>query len=117
MSINKKIICSFLVVTGAMIYAMEEKLEKSQELKKSQSLEIINKSCSEDSPPYTFSFSLPTLTAIGSSVVATVNNFMYDTEAFKKLGWPITDKIAQQELEKTQEVYKRVNDCLQKRIM
>jgi hypothetical protein len=112
MSINKKIVCSFLVVTSVMSSAMEKELEKSQELSKSQPL---TKS-SENSPPYVFSFSLPTVTGAVSSLTATYNNYMYNTEAFKKLGWPITDKIAQEELEKTQETYKRVNDCLQKRI-
>jgi hypothetical protein len=107
MSSNKKIMCSFLVVTSAMVSAMEEQLQKSQELKTSQSLEIIHKSCSEDSPPYTFSFSLPTVTGAVSSLAATYNNYMYNTEAFKKVGWPTTDKIAQQELEKSQEIYKR----------
>lgn len=109
---------SFVIVMSATLCAMEKQLEKSQELHKSESWEIINKSASEDSPPYTLSFSLPTAKDLlngVNSITATVNNYMYDTEAFKKLGWPIDDIIAKQELEKTQEIYKRVNESLQNR--
>lgn len=119
MSINKVIVYGFFVVMSAALYAMEEKLERSQELKKSQSLAMVNKSSDVSVSPYTLSFSLPTFTTISNSVsslTATVNNYWYDTEAFKKLGWPKDDILAQQELEKTQEVYRRMTESLQNRV-
>lgn len=46
------------------------------------------------------------------SLKTTVNNFVYDDAAFKKLGWPKNDIEAQQELAKSNEIYIRVNNFL-----
>jgi len=105
--------CSFLVVTSAMVSAMEEQLQKSQELKTSQSLEIIHKSCSEDSSSY--NISLPSLGSLYNSLKNTVKNYWWDEEAFKNLGWPTTDKEAQQQFAITLMTYERVNKYFQTR--
>jgi len=43
-----------------------------------------------------------------NSLYETVKNEFSDYEAFKKLGWPVDDPIAQQELQKTAAVYSKV---------
>lgn len=107
MSINKKIVCSFLVAMSVIVSAMEEKLAKSQELNNSQSWELVKSQ--ENSPSYTFSFSVPTVKDIMNSAINTFNNYWWDEEAFKKLGWPTNDKVAQQELAATLMIYARMN--------
>ena len=107
MSINKVMVYVFCVLMSTTVCAMEKELVNSQELTRSGSSVVMNKSSDFSVSPYTFSFSIPTVTEAVGSLTATYNNYMYNTEAFKKIGWPITDKIAQQETEKSQEIYKK----------
>lgn len=115
MSIDiKKVMSIFLMVTNARVCAMEEKLVSSQELRTSQELKT-----SQSLSPYTFSFSLPTLTNLSNgvnSLIATATNYLSDDAAFIKLGWPSSNEQAQQELKNTQETYKRVTDSLQNNV-
>jgi len=111
MKINKVMVYVFCIVTSATLSAME--LEKSQGEKRSLPRDIMNRAAESSSRAYSFSFSLPTLSGVGNSVnsaINTFNNYWYDEEAFKKLGWPEHDQTAQQELANTLQIYKRVND-------
>ena len=109
MSISNKIITSvFCMIVTTACLAME----------RSQSLVIVEKSSPE---PYTFyipSFSdmSVSLATNWDSFRSTVTNSISDDAAFRKLGWPPTDQIACEELAKSKEIYKRVNDSIQKRI-
>lgn len=106
----------FCVVMSATVSAME--LEKSQDAKRTRPKDILNRPVESSSPSYSFSFSLPTFATVGNgvnSLVTTINNYWYDEEAFKKLGWPTHDKIAQQELANTLVIYKRINSYFQTR--
>lgn len=51
------------------------------------------------------------------SVSSTLTNQLSDAAAFKKLGWPPEDDVAQKELQKSIAVYKRVNAALQSHIL
>lgn len=72
------------------------------------------------SSPEPYSFYIPTLADTYTSVTNsfdslknTVTNFASDYYAFRKLGWPPSDFIAQEELKKSKELYARVNDSIQ----
>lgn len=70
------------------------------------------------SPSYTFSLpTYQTLTNAFGSLKETVYNYAWDDSAFKKLGWPPSDETAKEELKKTQDIYKRMNDYYQTRKM
>ena len=71
------------------------------------------KSSTED--PYVFSFSLPSLTSLSSnfdSLKNTVTNYLWDDAAFVKLGWPMSNESAKQELKKTHDLYKKIITAL-----
>lgn len=106
MGIGNKIITTlFFITITTNIFAME----------RSQPLAIPDKSSPE---PY--SFYIPTLADTYTSVTNsldslknTVTNFASDYYAFRKLGWPPSDLIAQEELKKSKELYARVNNSIQ----
>ena len=110
---------SFFVVMGATLSAMELE-KKTQDVKRTRPKDIVNRSAESSSPAYSLSLGLPTLTTFMNgmnSLVNTHNNYWYPSEALKKLGWPEGDPLAQQELEISQDLYKRVAESLEKREM
>jgi hypothetical protein len=117
MNINKVMVYVFFIVISSTLSAME--LEKKlEDVKKSRPRDIINRPSENSSPAYSLSFSLPTITNVingANSLVTTVNNYWYPSEALKKLGWPEGDTLAQQELKISQDLYKKVTESLEKR--
>jgi hypothetical protein len=116
MNINKVMISVFFIVINSMACAME--LEKSQDVKRTRPKDIVNRSAESSSPAYSLSFGVPSVASLlngASSLVTTFNNYWYDEEAFKKLGWPENDEVAQGELVKTLAIYDRVNAYFQTR--
>lgn len=51
------------------------------------------------------------------SLSNTVTNACSDYAAFKKLGWPPSDPVAQQELERSKAIYEKVNKSIQTQIL
>ena len=80
----------------------------------------MDSSGSEKSSPEQLMFYLPSLTEMSESLVtnwnslkSTVTNSVSDDAAFRKLGWPPSDPIAQEELRKSKAIYARVNFSIQ----
>jgi len=102
----------------AMENKEENKLTRSNPINipLSSSSSSLKKPTPEENP---YTFSLPTLATVTNafgSLRETVNNYVWDDSAFKKLGWPESDESARQELRKTQEIYQKVNDALKTRV-
>jgi hypothetical protein len=111
MSINNKIIViGFFVLLNTLSVAME----KTEPL-------AISSSASEQSlsgfyiPIPSFSDAYGAVASSLESFKNTVTNSISDDAAFKKLGWPLLDAIAQQELQTSKSLYKRVNEAIQNR--
>jgi hypothetical protein len=95
MKINKVMVYVFFIMTTATLSAME--LEKSKKM---------NESPSRNSPGL-FEY-------IGNCAVSgynTVNNYLSEEAAFKKLGWPPSDVVAQKELKDTLAIYQKFNNA------
>ncbi|HLW72957.1 MAG TPA: hypothetical protein VKR54_02830 [Candidatus Babeliales bacterium] len=111
MRINNKIIMSSLLgLVTTVSFAMEDKsnLEKSLS-EKSLSSEELQSSSSYFIPIPSFSGAFEYVSNSLDSLTTTLTNKLSDKAAFQKLGWPFPDKIACQELQKSKEMYGRVN--------
>ncbi|HLJ30945.1 MAG TPA: hypothetical protein VKU36_00775 [Candidatus Babeliales bacterium] len=133
---DKKILVSIACITISMM-GMEENVSNSLaimekndspskfmlERKSSNPLNIVkqqasiltlDESPSIHTPPTSYLQSISYVTAVVSnsfeSIKNTVNNRLWDESAFKKLGWPPSDKEAKKELKATLKIYKRVEE-------
>lgn len=111
MSISNKIMLSMSLVSITIIsLAMENEIE----LNKSQPLAIPTKVSSDYSSYLTgisagFNHVSDYVASSLGSLSTTVMNQISDEAAFKKLGWPLSDQIAREELEKSKVLYERYN--------
>lgn len=106
MSINTaKVISGFLALITALSSAMDQE----------QPFAILSKSLPEQQlglSSYLYGCVSGSFDSLSNTIVNTVS----DSAAFRKLGWPPSDALAQQELEKSKVIYKRVNDSIQTQI-
>jgi hypothetical protein len=100
MSIDNKIILSGLLVLNTAVVAMEKPLA------------TLSKSSGQSSG--LTSYLSGYVTSSFDSITNTITNTMSDYAAFRKLGWPPSDEVAMQELEKSKIIYTRVNESIQK---
>lgn len=126
MNCFKMMIGSFLVISSVVIAMEGNKKQESLQKNDSSPIAIVQKSSSipllQKSSPDTsgYTLSLPTLTSLSNNLNSlrnTVNNYVWDDSAFKKIGWPLSDEFAQQQLIETQNVYTRMNNHLKTGIM
>src|SRR5438128_7995407 len=104
MSIGNKInLSGLLVIITTAASAMEQ-----------QPLAIAGKSSSPEVglSSYLYGCVSNSLDSLSSTVINTCSDYA----AFRKLGWPPLDLIAQQELEKSKTMYERVNKSIQTQI-
>jgi len=113
MNIGNTIIISSFFIISTLSLAMETALSKSQSMPINNGL--------PSGQPYNSYLNLGTFLAgfnhlsdcVASSLDSlsnTITNQISDEAAFRKLGWPLSDEIARQELEKSTLLYKRHND-------
>lgn len=102
--INKTITSIFLLLATSISLAMEKQQSNQR---KSNPIEIRNGEQSSYSSY--LSSSLAYAVSSFDSATNTIMNIVSDDAAFKKLGWPPNDSIAQQELEKSKSIYDRHN--------
>jgi hypothetical protein len=102
MNIDNKIILSGLLVLNTAVVAMEKPLV------------TLSKSSGQSSG--LTSYLSGYVTSSFDSITNTITNTMSDYAAFRKLGWPPSDEVAMQELEKSKIIYTRVNESIQKQI-